>query len=279
MFEELDRINTRPEPWAFYTTRELWTDEHMSKQMLAYHLNDEVDLASRNAAFIDRSVAWIASRFDVRPGMKIADFGCGPGQYSTRLARRRADLTGIDFSQRSIEYAQNIAKQEELPITYVHHDYLNFRSEASFDLIIMIMCDYCALDPYRRKKILGIFRESLAPSGSILLDVHSLVFFTQKKESAIYEENLLNGFFSSNKYYGFLNTFKYEKEKATLDKYTIIESDYRREIYNWLQCFSEEDLKEEFSECGLTIESLYSDVAGTPFNPDAPEFAIVAKRS
>ena len=279
MFKELERINTRPKPWAFYTTRELWTDEHMSRQMLSYHLNEEVDLASRTADFIDKSVNWIVSRFDVGAGTRIADFGCGPGLYTTRLARRQADLTGIDFSKRSLEYAQSRANDENLPITYLHQNYLEFRSESSFDLIIMIMCDYCALDPDKRKMILDVFRESLAPGGSILLDVHSLVYFTQREESATYEENLLNGFFSPNKYYGFLNILKYEKERVILDKYTIVEPNHTREIYNWLQCFNEEDLRKEFSECGLTVEGLYSDVAGTPFSPNAPEFAVVAKRS
>ena len=41
--------------------------------------------------------------------------------------------------------------------------------------------------------------------------------------SSRYEMNLLNGFWSSEPYYGFLNTFKYEEEKVTLDKYTIVE--------------------------------------------------------
>ena len=43
MFEELEKINTRPEPFEFYTASDLWTDDHTSKQMLSYHLNDEID--------------------------------------------------------------------------------------------------------------------------------------------------------------------------------------------------------------------------------------------
>jgi len=102
MFEKLERMNRRPEPFEFYTARELWTDEHTSKQMLSHHLNGESDVSSRNAAFIDRSVEWITSHFEVRGGTKIADFGCGPGLYAERLARKQADMTGIDFSKRSI---------------------------------------------------------------------------------------------------------------------------------------------------------------------------------
>src|SRR5512136_371658 len=99
MFVELEKINARPEPFEFYTARDLWTDEHTSKQMLAFHLDDGIDASSRNIDFIDRSVAWITSRFNIGAGTKIADFGCGPGLYTTRLAKRQADVTGIDFSK------------------------------------------------------------------------------------------------------------------------------------------------------------------------------------
>jgi len=49
-----------------------------------------------------------------------------------------------------------------------------------------------------------------------LVDVLSLKAFEQRGETTVYEENLLDGFWSPNKYYGFLNTFKYDKEKLAL---------------------------------------------------------------
>lgn len=96
MFEELEKINTRPKPFEFYTASEFCTDEHTSNKMLSFHLNEEIDGSSHNAAFIafiDRSVEWIASHFNVGTGMKIADFGCGPGLYTTRLAKKQAEVT------------------------------------------------------------------------------------------------------------------------------------------------------------------------------------------
>jgi len=57
MFKELKEINSRPAPFQFYTADELWTNEHTSKQMLEYHLNDSIDASSRNKNFIERSVA------------------------------------------------------------------------------------------------------------------------------------------------------------------------------------------------------------------------------
>ena len=279
MFEELERINERPEPFQFYTASDLWTDEYTSKQMLSFHLNEALDVSSRNAEFINRSVQWIASKFNIDKASKIADFGCGPGLYATRLAKLGASVTGIDFSERSIEYAMEVAAREELNISYVNQNYLEFETKDRFDLVLMIMCDFCALSPTQRKGILSKFHKILRPSGSVLLDVYSFAAFDQREEAAAYEVNQLNNFWSPNRYYGFLNTFKYNEEKVVLDKYTIIEPERTRHVYNWLQHFAPEDLEREFVEAGFLVKELFSDVAGTPYDRGSSEFAVIANKT
>ena len=278
MFEELKEINARPEPFQFYTAESLWTDEHTSKKMLEYHLNESVDVSSRNGQFINRSVEWIASHFNIHSQTSVADFGCGPGLYTIRLAEKGADVTGIDFSERSIRYATETAAQKGLDINYVRQNYLEFETDKRFDLIMMIMCDFCALSPAQRRTMIRKFSTLLKPQGAVLLDVYSLASFDQRKEVATYEHNLLDGFWSPESYYGFLNTFKYEKEKVILDKYTIIEKARTRVIYNWLQYFSRDAITKEFETNGLKIQEVYSDVAGAPLRSDSPEFAVVAKK-
>jgi 2-polyprenyl-3-methyl-5-hydroxy-6-metoxy-1,4-benzoquinol methylase len=279
MFQKLEITNERPAPFQFYTASDLWTDEHTSAQMLSCHLNEGMDLSSRNMQFINRSVEWITCLFNIGKDTQIADFGCGPGLYATRLARHQANVTGIDFSRRSIEYAREVAASEHLNINYVIQNYLDFETKERFDLVMMIMCDFCALSPAQRRDILSKFHKILKPGGSILLDVYSLTAFEQREEAATYAVNLLNGFWSANKYYGFLNTFKYDNEKIVLDKYTIIESDRTRTVYNWLQFFSPAELEREFMESGFSIESFYSDVAGTPYDRNSSEFAVIGKKS
>lgn len=279
MFEELSRINTRPKPFEHYTAGDLWTEEHTSAQMLKYHLDKEIDLSSRNHEFIERSVAWVVSHFEIGSGTRIADFGCGPGLYTTRLARHGALVIGIDFSPRSIQYAKDIAAKEGLNVQYVNADYLDFETGERFDLITMIMCDFCVLSPAQRRTMLDKFRGLLNPGGSVLLDVNSLTAFAQREENAIYQAGLLNGFWSPEDYFGFLNTFKYPDEKVVLDKYTIVEKNRTRTVYNWFQYFDPEDLKREFAECGLVMDETYADVAGSPYEPESAEFAVVAKKA
>jgi 2-polyprenyl-3-methyl-5-hydroxy-6-metoxy-1,4-benzoquinol methylase len=274
--KELEAINQRPKPFEFYTAADLWTDEHTSKQMLACHLDENIDLSSRNSRFIKRSVDWIARTFAIGSGVMIADFGCGPGLYAQQLARCGASLTGIDFSSRSIDYARDQAAKENLPIQYFCQNYLDFETDERFDLILMIFCDLCALSPVQRSILLKKFRTILKPGGKILLDVCSMAGYAEREETSSIELSEQNGFWSPNRYYCFLNTFKYDEEKVILDKYTLIEADRVRTVYNWLQYFSPEALGAEFGECGLKIDQVMANVAGDPYDPSKSEFAIIA---
>ncbi len=278
LFSALESINRKPPPFSVYTARELWTDEHTSEQMLAFHLDGQIDISSRRESFIDDSVGWLTDRFDLSRGSRIIDFGCGPGLYASRLARLGAEVTGVDFSSRSIRYARECARRDTLEVDYVEADYLEYQPLGHFDLITMIMCDFCALSPAQRAGMLAKFERLLADHGRVVLDVYSLKAFADKQEGLVCEKNQLDGFWSAQPYFGLVASFKYDDEKVSLDRYTIVEEGRQREIYNWLQYFTPDSLDREVREAGLTIDEVYGDVAGSPYTADAAEFAVVLKR-
>ncbi|UDQ97513.1 class I SAM-dependent methyltransferase [Lentisphaerota bacterium WC36G] len=277
MFNLLKKINYKPEPFEFYSADLLWTDEHTVQKMLSYHLNDAIEASSRGSTFIDKSVDWICSYFKVSNETQIADFGCGPGLYSQRLSAKGANVTGIDFSKNSLEYAKKQALENNLSINYVYANYLDYELTDKYDLICLIFCDYCALSPAQRAILLKKFRSMLKPNGKVLLDVHSLNMFTILEEKASYEFNYLDNFWSADDYYCFINNFKYEDQKVGLDKYTIIERDTIKVVYNWLQYFNPTALEKEFIEAGFTNMKLFKNVAGEDYDESHTEFAIVAE--
>lgn len=279
MYNELLNIDEKPKPFEIYTAKELWDDDHISSQMLDFHLNGDVDPASRKTEIIENSLDWITSEFKIGLGVKVADFGCGPGLYTLPMARRRAEVTGIDFSRRSVAYARRAADEEGLDIVYVIGNYLNYASDKRFDLITLIYCDLCALSPAQRAQLMGIFHNHLADGGSVLLDVFSLKAFEGRQETATFGRNLMGGFWSARDYMGFLKTFVYHDERVVLDKYTIVEPGRNRVIYNWLQYFSAESIAKEFAENGFQVETLFSNLAGAPYRDDFLEIAVVAKKA
>ena len=278
MFKELEEINSSPDPFQFYTADTLWTDNHISKKMLESDLNEDIEVSIQNREFINHSVDWIVTHFGIEKNRRVADFGCGMGTYATQLAEKGADVTGIDFSETFIQHAKEVAKQKEMDINYVLQDYLEFETEERFDLITLLLCDFCALSPSQRKTMLKKFYKFLKPDGSVLIDVYSLNAFNQREEAETYEHSRLNGFWSPENYYCIQNTFKYDEEKVVLDKYTIIEKERTRIAYNWLQYYSEDSLRKEFEENGFKVEGFYSDVTGTTTSPESLEIVIIVKK-
>ena len=56
-----------------------WDDPHISKHMLAAHLDPEFEAASRPPQIIDRTVQWLIETLDLKAGDPVLDLGCGPG--------------------------------------------------------------------------------------------------------------------------------------------------------------------------------------------------------
>jgi len=276
MYNELKTIFEKPELFSAYTAADLWADDHTSAKMLGFHLNGDMDVSSRRRESIEKAVEWLSETFALRAGKAVADFGCGPGLYASRLAQTGAAVTGIDFSPRSIAYAKEQAAREGTAVEYVLGNYLEFASDKRFDLIVMIMCDFCALSFEQRRKLLGIFHRHLKPGGRVVLDAYSLKAFADREEGSVCAPDLLDGFWSAQPYFGFANTFKYE-ENVVLDKYTIVEADRTRIVYNWLQYFSPEALETEVGESGFAVEARLGAVTGSAYKEGASEFAVVLK--
>jgi SAM-dependent methyltransferase len=235
-------------------------------------------MASRTRDFIERSATWIGETFRLNSDSRVCDFGCGPGLYTSRFARYGAQVTGVDFSEHSLEYARRQAEAASQTIRYVRQNYLEFDTTERFDLITLIMCDFCALSPAQRTTLLGRFSDLLAEDGAVLLDVYTLAAFAKREESASYAFRQLDGFWSAEEYYGFLNTFKYEAEKVVLDKYSLYEKARERVVYNWLQYYDWRALRAELEAAGFIVEAWYADVAGTPYRPDDEEMAVVLRK-
>ncbi|MFD4401509.1 SAM-dependent methyltransferase [Nocardia sp. NPDC058499] len=279
MFDELSELNARPALFSTVTTPELWTDPHISERMLAAHLDPDLDLSSYRAEFIERAVTFITGYFELGPGKRLADFGCGPGLYANRLAATGCAVTGLDFSSRSVEYARAAAAKSGVDARYLHQDYLSYRDTERYDVIIMIMRDYSAMVPDARRRLLRVVRQHLAPGGAFLFDVDAVPAFDAVEEKAVYSPSLMDGFWSARPYFGFLNTFRYETERVSLDKYEIVEETQTKKYFNWIQFFTPEQLTAELGEAGLALVEITGDVAGASYHPAAPQFAAVSEVS
>ena len=98
-----------------------WNEPAFSRRMLAEHLSQEHDLASRRTEWIERQVDWIHNVLLKGRPARLLDLGCGPGFYSHRLTQFGHLVHGIDFGPTSIEYA-NRHNPDPSRCTFVQDD-------------------------------------------------------------------------------------------------------------------------------------------------------------
>jgi SAM-dependent methyltransferase len=102
---DLARRSPSPLPWG-EGSKIPWNEPAFSSRMLAEHLSQAHDHASRRISIIERQAGWIHDRaLNGRPG-RILDLGCGPGLYAEPLVRRGHSYLGVDFSPASIAHAR-----------------------------------------------------------------------------------------------------------------------------------------------------------------------------
>jgi SAM-dependent methyltransferase len=275
IYELLRDISGRPQPFSRYTARELWTRPHLARQMLRFHLDQETDLASRRFETIDQVVNWIDAQLNLS-GKRVCDLGCGPGLYAMRFADKGADVTGIDFSSHSLEYARLKANEGGYAIRYQQADYLQDELPAGFDVVTLIYTDYCVLSPAQRKTLLGRIREMLKPGGKFVMDVSGTGSFAGKQDSTRIENRLMGGYWAEGDYVGIHQAFVYKQANLSLDRYTIVEPHETWEIFNWFQHFTEESLRSELGSAGFEISQMAGDLTGKPLTSGSDFIAVIA---
>jgi hypothetical protein len=81
---DLAKRRAPPAPWAEGDNIPR-SDPDFSRRMLAEHLTQEHDAASRRSETIDTQVAWLVSLMPEESPRDILDLACGPGLYANRL--------------------------------------------------------------------------------------------------------------------------------------------------------------------------------------------------
>ena len=275
MYDLLKDVAKRPEPFSRYTAKALWTRPHLARQMLDYHLDQETDLASRRYGTIVEIVNWIDLQVNL-PGKRLCDLGCGPGLYARRFSDVGADVTGVDFSAHSLEYARVKALENEQSITYVEADYLEDPLPGGFDVVTLIYMDYCVLSPAQRAHLLGRIRDMLNPGGRLVMDVAGVGLLKGKEETTCIEERLMGGFWAEGDYIGVQRSFVYPQEMLALDRYLIIEPGETWQIFNWFQHFTPGGVRAELGAAGFTLEEMAGDLAGAPLKSEGDYIGVIA---
>lgn len=277
MYSNINKALEKP-PLYKKTEVAFWDDEYISKQMLKAHLNPNFEGASRKLDFIDKSVAWISEIAPPAINPLLLDIGCGPGIYAEKFSKAGYTVTGVDFSKRSIAYAQTSAKEQHLTITYLYQNYLTMELQTKFDFITMIYCDYGALSTNDRKILLKKVSHHLKPHGKFLMDVFTIPKFTSFQEKQTWEICNSGGFWQEAPYVALNGYYKYANH-ITLEQTSIISAKDITTYYIWNTCFTQKSLYEEVSKAGFQICNIFGDAKGSPYREDSYTMAVVLEKT
>lgn len=277
LLSELIDLQQKPAP---FTPGEalFWNDPHISAQMLKFHLDPEVEAASRKSETIDRSVAWLIDTLALKPGDALLDLGCGPGLYASRLARAGLRVTGVDYSQRSIEYARQYACDHALDIEYRYQNYLELADENRYEAACLIYGDFCPLAPQQRARLLTNIQRALKPGGKFALDVSTREHRRRHGNQHIWYA-ADSGFWKPGPHLVLADGFDYPEQSIWLDQYIVIEPDEKMSVYrNWFQDYAPDTITAELAQGGFQVQSMWGDLAGLPYTMDSEWIGIVAVR-
>lgn len=276
MIEQLIHYKNKP---ALYEpgTAFMWTDAHISKQLLQVHLNSDVDLASRRTSTIERTVDWMLHQTSGAQ-MDILDLGCGPGLYAERLAQKGHRVTGMDISAESIQYAQKNAASSALEISYRNGDYLSLDDENKFDLAILIYTDLGVLLPDDRQKVIENVHRALKPGGLFIFDVLNVHRFNEKQTPKNWEISE-SGFWRNHPYLALSESWSYPDDNVIL--YQHIVSDKKGvDVYRfWTHLFSDVAIKALVTSSGFSTCECHTDVlpAQDAWSGDNVTFCVAQK--
>ncbi|UWD47427.1 class I SAM-dependent methyltransferase [Clostridioides difficile] len=254
-----------------------WDDEYISKQLLKAHLDVDFEGASRSLDFINDSVDWIVKVASPDKYPNLIDLGCGPGLYAERFAQKGYKVTGIDFSKRSINYAQSRNEEKNLNITYLFQSYLNMNYNEEFDIATLIYCDYGALSTKNRSILMENIYKSLKPGGKLILDVFTVNKYNDFKEVRTWEINENGGFWSNKRYVCLQDNCKYS-DYNTLEQTLVITEENENVFYIWNKYFSKESFFAEVKGIGFKSIEVFNNVKGETYSDDSMTMCIVLQK-
>ncbi len=255
-----------------------WDAPYISKQMLKAHLDQGTDAASRTLDVVDATIEHLRCYLELNEEASVLDLGCGPGLYAERFARCGCFVTGIDCSERSIDYARKKAQESGLEIRYEVKDFCDLDYQEEFDAAFIIYGQLGALVEYEREQLLKSVNRALKPGGYLVFDVTTR-YNRDEEESQDWAIVPAEGFWRPEPHLVLEKTFHYPEAGAYLDQHAVIQEDGQVSVYRIWECyFSRKSVSELMSRHGFVVENVWSELTGSAYFSESPWLAVAARK-
>lgn len=277
----LDVIAPAPDPVPWDEGDNIpWNDPGFSLRMLREHLSQAHDMASRRSDKIDQQVAWI--HHDLLGGnpARILDLGCGPGLYSSRLARLGHTCQGIDFSPASIAYARKVTLSEGLGCNYVQHDIRTADYGSGYGLAMLIFGEFNVFRPAHAASILRKVHAALKDGGILLLEPHTFGAVQGMAQQPHTWFSSQSGVFSDEPHLCLEQSFWAEAANAASIRYWVVDPE-TGEVSKYaqsMQAYTEADYASVLTKSGFSGVEFLPSLIGCEDASQPALCAIVARK-
>jgi SAM-dependent methyltransferase len=274
-----------PEPWA-EGEKIPWHDPDFSRRMLKEHLSQAHDAASRRFVRIDRSVEWIHTHVLGETPTRVLDLGCGPGLYTSRLAKLGHTCVGIDYGPASIAYAREQASREELACEYVEGDIRTTdygggsEASAAYGLVMQIYGELNVFRPQEARRILEKAYDALEPGGKVLLEPHTYDGVRALGEGPRTWYTQKSGLFSERPHLVLHEPFWHEGQAVAVERYYVVDvetAEITRHAAS-TQAYTRAQYQELLTTCGYEAVTFYPSLEGDEGVEDGILMGIVAEK-
>lgn len=141
-----------------------WFDEYFDDTYIQTYTHLNWERTGKEVDFLEKVLS-------LTPEMEIMDVPCGFGRHSIELTRRGFKVTGIEYNQTQIDFAERLMIEKQAPFEIIQADMRNLPLSRKFDVLINFFTSFGYFDDQDNDKTLKNFFEVLKPGGRILMEM------------------------------------------------------------------------------------------------------------
>jgi 2-polyprenyl-3-methyl-5-hydroxy-6-metoxy-1,4-benzoquinol methylase len=216
----------------------------------------------------DEQVAFLVRELGLETPMKILDLASGHGRHANRLARLGYFVTGVDRSREFLDRAQADAKKQNTAVTYLCADSRNYAVAGEYDLVIHLFSSFGYFTDAENLQVMKNIAASLKTGGLLCLDIPNRDVFLQKLPPCGVREKNGDLLIDRNRF----DPLSGRLYNARI----IIRNGKRRDMPFFLRLYNPTEIIALLETAGLTMETMYENWTGAPFNEKSGRMILIA---
>jgi SAM-dependent methyltransferase len=221
----------------------------------------------REVEFIEKSLALPANA-------AVLDLACGFGRHAIGMAARGHQVTGVDFSPRYLEIADQDARAAGVTVRWVVADMRALDFEREFDGVYSFFTSFGYFADDENERVLGHVARALRPGGRFLLDLANRDWllthpqqrtWTQREDGALLMEEIALDL----------------KPSRVVSRQILIEPEGGHRVTKEfeLRAYTCAELGALCARHGLAVREVWGGVDGSAYSTESRRLVLLAERT